>query len=303
MAVRRRSSICMGEFSSTLRGHWIGWLAFAPLITCASTTSIAAEAQLPTHQQALAVIHGAQLASPYRLSEKARAGRIRYTLRVNNESDWNWPQTAEQKVSRKDGNVLITVCADCGVESPPDPASLSRYLAPNRWVDSDSSEVIAFARANAYGIRVRGARIARQMRMLVKAIPKHMEGGIDFRAYASASEALESHSGDCTEYAVLLAATARARGIPTRLVYGLAYASRFTGESNVFSPHMWVQVWDGKRWTSYDAGLGKFDSGHIALFIGDGRIEPLGRVTQFMQHLDMIDAVGVKIADRPAPGT
>lgn len=268
------------------------------LAQCALTTLSATEPRTPSHEQALAVIHRAQIASPYRLSEKARAERIRYTFRLNNDTDWNWPQTVEQKVSRKDGNILVTVCTDCGAEPPPDASTLARYLSSNPWVDSASREVITFARTHALGIHMHGPRVAKQMQILVKAVQKHMDGDIDFRTYASASEALKSRSGDCTEYAVLIAAAARARGIPTRLVYGLAYASRFTGESHVFSPHMWVQAWDGKRWTSYDAGLGQFDSGHIALFIGDGRIEPLGRVTEVMQHLEMIDAVGIQISDR-----
>lgn len=292
----------MHAFSSKRGRAWSGRLAFAIPFICASTVSAAADIQLPSHEQALAAIHRAQIASPYRLSEKARAGRIRYTLRVNNESDWNWPQTAEQKVSRKDGNILITVCTDCGAETAPDAPSLTRFLASNPWVDSDSREVVSFAHDNALGIHVHGAGVAKQMQMLVKAVQKHMNGDIDFRAYASASEALKSRSGDCTEFAALLAAAARARGIPARLVYGIAYASRFTGESHIFSPHVWVQTWDGKRWTSYDAGLGQFDAGHIALFIGDGRVEPLGRVSEIMQHLEMIDAVGIQMTqDRPMP--
>lgn len=257
----------------------------------------AAEEQLPTHAQALTAVHRAQVASPYQLSRSARAGRIRYTLTIDNDIDWAWPETAEQKISRVDERVLVTVCDNCGVEPPTNASNLATYLAPNLWVDSNSREVLAFARANAYGIRVSGVRVARQMQMLVKAIQEHMDGGIDFRAYASASQALKSRSGDCTEYAVLLAAAARARGIPTRLIYGLAYASRFTGETHVFSPHVWVQAWDGQRWTSYDAGLGQFDSGHIALFIGDGRIEPLRAVMQVMGHIDMVEAVGIRVVD------
>jgi hypothetical protein len=257
----------------------------------------AADTRLPSHEQALGLIHRAQLASPYRLSEKVRAGRIRYTLSMDDDADWAWPQTLEQKVTRTDGRTLVTVCSDCGVEAPPDAATLAHYLETNAWVDSESPTVLAFARANAFGIHVHGTRVARQMNMLVKAVQDHMSGGIDFRAYDSASQALKSRVGDCTEYAVLLAAAARARGIPTRLVYGLAYASRFTGESHVFSPHVWVQAWDGKRWTSYDAGLGQFDAGHIAVFIGDGSIAPLRRVTEALQRLNLVDVVGVSIAD------
>ncbi len=77
-------------------------------------------------------------------------------------------------------------------------------------------------------------------------------------------------SGDCTEFSVLLAALARSRGIPARIAVGFAYSDRFSGKKDVFSPHTWVQAWTGKRWVSYDAGLGEFDATHIAVAIGDG---------------------------------
>ena len=38
----------------------------------------------------------------------------------------------------------------------------------------------------------------------------------------------------------------------------------------MFVPHAWVQAWVDGRWQSYDAALGRFDSGHIALGVGDG---------------------------------
>jgi hypothetical protein len=97
-----------------------------------------------------------------------------------------------------------------------------------------------------------------------------MTGGVDYLGYATAVEALQNRSGDCTEFAVLLAAAARARGIPTRVVAGLVYAARFSGKKDVFSPHMWVQAWIDGRWVSFDAGLERFDATHIALVVGDG---------------------------------
>ena len=60
------------------------------------------------------------------------------------------------------------------------------------------------------------------------------------------------------------------RASRTRVVFGMAYSSRFTGRKNVFSPHAWVQVWDQGRWVSYDAALNKFDATHIALASSDG---------------------------------
>ena len=105
---------------------------------------------------------------------------------------------------------------------------------------------------------------------LVDAVRYHMTGPVDYLGYASAEEALRTRSGDCTEYAVLLAALARARNIPARVSYGLVYADRFSGKKDVFSPHAWVQAWTGTRWESYDAGIGEFDATHLALGIGRG---------------------------------
>ena len=84
-------------------------------------------------------------------------------------------------------------------------------------------------------------------------------------------QALRTGSGDCTEFAVLLAALARAQHIPTRIAVGVAYATRFSGKKDIFSPHAWVHSWDGTRWTSYDAALEEFDSTHIVFAVTDGR--------------------------------
>ncbi|HEY6985525.1 MAG TPA: transglutaminase domain-containing protein, partial [Rhodanobacteraceae bacterium] len=88
--------------------------------------------------------------------------------------------------------------------------------------------------------------------------------------YASALEVVHKPEGDCTEHAVLLAALGRSLGIATRVVDGLAYAPGFAGKDRVFVPHAWVQAWVGGRWQSFDAALPGFDTGHIALSVGDG---------------------------------
>ena len=61
----------------------------------------------------------------------------------------------------------------------------------------------------------------------------------------------------------------RAVGIPTRVVSGLAYAPESFEQKDIFVPHAWMQAFVGGRWQSFDAALGRFDSGHIALAITD----------------------------------
>ena len=88
--------------------------------------------------------------------------------------------------------------------------------------------------------------------------------------YASALEVARNRSGDCTEHALLLAAMGRALGIPTRIATGLAYVDHWLGNEHVFVPHAWTQALVGGYWISYDAAIGQFDAGHIALAYGDG---------------------------------
>jgi hypothetical protein len=131
------------------------------------------------------------------------------------------------------------------------------------------------------------------MRHLVTAVQARLSGPVSYRGYHTAHEALALRGGDCTEFALLLAAAGRARGIPTRVVAGLAYGSRFVGKAHAFGPHMWVQAWNEERWVSYDAGLGEFDSGHLALVVGDGSPESLRGALDLIARLRIVDAEGL----------
>jgi transglutaminase-like putative cysteine protease len=229
--------------------------------------------------------------SPYTISETARAGTIRYRLELRDGRKWTWPETAEQHVETQGATTELTICADCGREAAPSEEELRRYLAPNAWVQSRDRRVIAFARAAT------GGTVDSRMSALILAVQKKMSGAIDFREYQSATQALLSRSGDCTEFAILLAAAARARHIPTRVVVGLSYASHFLGKPHAFSPHMWVQAWNGTRWVSYDAALGRFDAGHIAIMVGDGSPDSFRGAMGTIARLHIVDANGVLPGD------
>jgi transglutaminase-like putative cysteine protease len=226
--------------------------------------------------------------SPVRMSAAARASEIEYRLALRPARAYPWPATGEQRV-RVDGDaVVLNICATCGDEAAPDAATLARYLAPNAYVQSDDRRIRAFARRS-----VRGSTPDARMHTLAEAVRAHMTGPISFTAYGDAITALEQRSGDCTEYALLLAASGRAVGIPTRVVYGIAYASRFTGRPHVFAPHVWVQAWNGTRWVSADAGLGTFGAGHIAMAVGDGTPTRSRAVNEAIRDLEVLSATGV----------
>ena len=94
--------------------------------------------------------------------------------------------------------------------------------------------------------------------------------------FATASEVVRTKEGDCTEHAVLLVATLRAAGIPSRAVTGLVYADQFAGSEHIFGYHMWAQALitsdDGSQtWLDLDAALpgNRFDATHIALGVSN----------------------------------
>jgi len=273
----------VGPFS---QGAFLG--AVLALTTAGSVRAV--ETVMRSEGDPKVQIQALLVSSPYRISPSARQGAIRYRLSAPGANAWSWPETGEQRVSQVDGVIELTVCETCGREAAPTEAELARHLVPNRWLDSRDREVVAFARS------VRGGSTDTRMRRLVTAVQARLSGPVSFGEYATARQALDLRGGDCTEYALLLAAAGRARGIPTRVVAGLAYGSRFAGKPHVFGPHMWVQAWNGKRWVSYDAGLGSFDAGHLAIAIGDGSPESLQGALRLISSLRIVDAEGFRQA-------
>ncbi len=241
----------------------------------------------PSSYDVQQLIETIAVASPYKLSSTARDHTIRYRIALDGGETWDWPETAEQHVVADSEVATITVCADCGREPAPTPEALHAALQPNAWVDSDDARIRDFAHAAG------GGRLDFRMERLVLAVQRRITGAIEFDAYKTGREALMSRSGDCTEFAILLASAARAAGIPARVVGGMAYPSHFIHRSHAFAPHMWVQVWNGTRWVSYDAALGRFDAGHIALVIGDGTPESMRGMLRAMSHMQIGDAAGI----------
>jgi hypothetical protein len=225
------------------------------------------------------------LASPYHFPAQARNKTLRYVFETTDGTAPALPVTGEQRVVTRGTRSIVTICADCGDEAALSAADLAHYRQANNWVQSDAAEIRALAHT-----AVAPGSIAARMHSLEQVVYRHMSGNRATLGYASALQALRSRSGDCTEFALLLAALARANGLPARVVAGLAYSSSFTGRKDVFSPHAWVQVWDGRRWRSFDAGLGDFESTHVALAIGDGSPEAYAGVVARMRQLRLVDA-------------
>ena len=219
--------------------------------------------------------------SPFPVTRAARRERLRYFIRLPEGMAFPDPVgVAQRRAPSRDhaGRWVVDVCAGCGADSPPAPTG---FLAATRWLESDAPDVVRFAWRAAGRARNASGRMAR----LEAAVREHIDGQVDYVGYETALGALRSRRGDCTEYALLLAAAGRALGVPARVVSGVHYGSRFAGRRRVFAPHAWVEAWTGERWESFDAGSEGFDNARLALSVGEGDPEDFARAVRMARVL------------------
>ncbi len=217
----------------------------------------------PTTLFSAAIAH-----SPIRLSQQNRESAITYTVSAASpDTPLFFPQSDEQTVDRaENGDYRISVRRLGPGSAGLDEDTRSAHLQPTRWLQAEAPEVMDLAR------RARGDETDPKLAML--RLEKFVQDYVNDKnlsvGYASALEVARNRSGDCTEHALLLAAMGRALGIPTRVATGLAYVNNWLGNQHVFVPHAWTQAYIDGRWISFDAALGRFGAGHIALGYGDG---------------------------------
>lgn len=236
------------------------------------------------------------LRSPYRISEAALRGKIRYRL-SGLPASWVAPQSGEQRAKKAGDEWLLTVCQHCFQVPPPSAAELDALLEPSYWLSSRHPEIVAAA-ARVVGDDDISSRA--KMQRLTRFVGRHMDEVATYSGYATAAQAMLSGRGDCTEHALLLAALARAAGIPSRVVMGLAYNNeRFMGRRFVFVPHMWVQAFTGEGWESFDSGLGPFSAGHIALAINAGDQRDFLAMNALLPDINILSAA--QLRGRPGP--
>lgn len=198
--------------------------------------------------------------SPYRIPARDMDQKIRYRLE-NHGKTAELPVGAGQRSWIDGDSTWLQVCASCpldGVELSAD--ERRRALEPTQWLESADPFLL---KRSLFFTEDRKDPAAKMLR-LTEFVRSHMGTEFDMLGYGTALEALRSRRGDCTEFAVLLAAMGRAAGVPTRIAIGRVYARHFEGYRHVFVPHAWVQAWTGSGWESFDAAIGSFDSTHLA---------------------------------------
>ena len=236
------------------------------------------------------------LTCPVSLAEATGAEKITYRLTPKAGATLKIPAGDCQKVSvGTDGVVTLTVrpAEVSGSQALPydgdDPAAVSA-LKPSEYVQSDDPRIRSLA-AQAVGSIDENAQasvVADRIEVFVRNYITHKNLSV---GYASAVEVAASRTGDCTEHAVLAAALCRAVGLPARVAMGLAYVDQFGGESDVFVPHAWVEVYIGGVWRGLDSALTGYDARHIMLATGDGDPESFFALIGNLGQFEITEAV------------
>ncbi|MBT8373032.1 MAG: transglutaminase-like domain-containing protein [Deltaproteobacteria bacterium] len=145
------------------------------------------------------------------------------------------------------------------------------YLKPTPFIQSDHQKI----QDMAHKIAGNHAGPLDKVRALIDWVHQHIEKR-PVLSLPDALSTLENRVGDCNEHAVLLAALARAAGIPCRIEAGLVYLK------GRFYYHAWNLVYLG-RWITVDALFGQIpaDVSHIRMVTGSPR-----------QQLDLLAVIG-----------
>lgn len=143
---------------------------------------------------------------------------------------------------------VVTVSIGIVVGEKPQAEALSQpsvWLSPERFIESDD----ALVREAAKGLR-RDSQEA-----TVRAIYEWVRDHLTYAGYLAddlgARYALENRRGDCTEYADLVVALARANGIPARMVGGYVLTQDAAPRPQDY--HNWAEVFLGDGWRVVDA--------------------------------------------------
>jgi hypothetical protein len=104
----------------------------------------------------------------------------------------------------------------------------------------------------------------------------------------SALDVFERRKAECQGHAWLYAALARAAGVPTRVVNGIAYSEEFKG----FLFHSWNESWIEGRWLPVDATFGQVGADAARVRLVDGEL-----MSDLLPLLEWVGRIRVRHAE------
>ncbi len=200
----------------------------------------------------------------------------------------------QQVEAKEDGSAEIIVYAIRPREMPPHLAQMPEDppsegdLEPNAYIQSDNPPIVKLAEEITKGLEDPW-EIAIALERGVHAWITDSNYKVGF---ASAAEVLESRQGDCTEHAVLLAALARAKKIPSRVVMGLVY------NNGAFYYHMWTEVYIDGLWYPLDGTLARGGIGAAHLKMATSNLKGSAALAGILPILQALGRLKIEILER-----
>lgn len=192
------------------------------------------------------------------------------------------PHAAEVTVTTLDPTA--PTCAGAGG------SATAEEREPSGIVQSDDARIVEMAR-EAAGSHTNAGEIAVALEDYVS---NKMAARRNYStALATAADVARSLEGDCTEHAVLLAALARASGIPARVAVGLVYAPNHQG----FAYHMWTEMLLDDCWVPLDAtlGEGRISADHLKL--ADSALSDRAAFASFLPLAEVLGQLKIEVLD------
>lgn len=171
---------------------------------------------------------------------------------------------------------IVTVTAEVELYDAPKPELLSdptRWLGAERFIESDDPRIVALA-----GVLQRSSPMG-----TARAIYDWTQRNLRYAGYVvedlGALHALLEKDGDCTEYADLVVALARANGIPARMVGGYVVDRDAAPRPEEY--HNWGELYVDGAWRLVDAQK-------------ENWLAPVDQYVAFRySHDDVVNPVGV----------
>jgi len=192
------------------------------------------------------------------------------------EHSFPWPEYYSQSILKSDASGALIKIVRANHESLPEnpgggaeSVDVSLYLGGNTNMNIEDEKLIELAE-EAAGQSSGSVEKADRLRQFASRFISQKSLSVGF---ATASEVALKPVGDCTEHAVFLAALGRIKGLPTRIVVGLAYVANFQGRQNIFGFHMWTQFFLHGRWVDFDAALGESETSPIRIAFYTGALD------------------------------
>ena len=270
---------------------------FGPMATCRASREAALAARAggspPAEMYERTIVR-----SNVRLPDPAAVDRLVLRVRPLDPQRPLPDFAAENQAVRADGDAVrveIRRPAPAGAAAATAPAAnapAAEYLQPNAIVASDHPEIAALAREIAGEERDAWQVAQRLTRWVAENLT--LDLGV---VMAPAGELVRDRRATCVGYATLLAALARATGIPSRLAMGAVYYG------GIWGGHAWTEVWIDGRWLPLDAAVyapGLASATRLAAgtsSMQDGGGELTGRLGQMFGNVD-IDVVEVEAGRR-----